>query len=82
MFYVNVDDLENLARGTDCYYPMLGLIENEFAEKISITRCINCIYSSPISLGDITNRYVHCRALGENVPNNWFCASGTDGHNG
>ena len=79
--YVNADDLNDLARGTDCYYQIRGIIENENAEKVKIVECKDCIYSMKSRVTVPSDAYTWCDAMQVDVPDNWFCASGTDGLN-
>lgn len=79
--FVNVDDLEDLARGTDEYYTILGIIGNPLAEKINIVQCKDCAFSSVrTELVFYPEKrfipYVHCSRYQTGVDDEWFCAGG------
>ena len=72
--FVNVDDLEDLARGTDEYYTILGIIGNPLAEKINIVQCKDCAFSSVRE--ELFIPCVYCNRYQTGVDNEWFCAGG------
>lgn len=70
--FVSIDDLEDLARGTDEYYTIMGIIGNPLAEKINIIQCKDCVY-----YGADKDKYAQwCTYIKEYVPLDWFCAGG------